>query len=244
MNIATLIRRNLIGGAVLSAALALVGCGGEAAVEQRAARGPTPLTSVALDNGATADFYEPEPGRLVFVGHGDLGIDTESLEPLAIYERLTKKAAPQELRDANTRADAARAASTAPADTGVDDFRPPMQLDLGVARQALTASQFSANWCGSGLGHLDFDYCWTNVTNNYSIDLKSASWIHAHADGLSGTFYLTLYYKDWLGNWIMLVSDTVSGSLVSQTKGKNDTYRVEISNAVGDTYHLSIHGEK
>lgn len=217
------------------------------------------LATLSLEGGATVRFFEPEAGRIVVQTIGDLGMQgegTEGLPPVQFYERLAGAAAPEALQRAQERADLARAAWGAPGAEGETSVLAPVTAPelstprtsggLGTSRHALTAADFQANWCGSGLGSLDFDYCWTTRTNDYSIEIASVDWIHAHANAVSGSFTMSLYYKNTWGNWILVFSDTVSGSsnVTTQSTTKNDRYKVSLVQAAGDTYHLAIHGEK
>jgi hypothetical protein len=200
---------------------------------------PVPITTLNLANGARIDFFETAPGEILVSANGDLPIEAEDMRPLEMYELLAGQAAPAELYEAQVRADLALAARPPRSEPTADTVSTPARSELS----SLTGSDFQSAWCNPGI--VDFDYCWTNRTDNYSIDVSSVQWIHAHANACSGIFTLNVYRKTLFG-WNLVYADTVTGSSYVSTYSTtdNDTYRVEITQASGDCWHLSVHGDK
>ena len=219
--------------------IGLVGASTGACMSEEAEPSQTgPITTLNLDSGAEINFYEPTSGELVVVMKGDLPSDVDGLNPLAIYEALAGTAAPDVLREAQARADRALAARP-PRGPATQD----LVSDPQSGGSSLTAADFSSSYCNAS--PVDFDYCWTNRTNNYEIDITSVDWIHVHANAYSGQFVLSLSRKQLIG-WDLIQSDTVVGAttVVTQSTTVDDTYRIEVLQAAGDGYHLSIHGQK
>jgi len=199
-----------------------------------------PIATLSLADGTELEIHEIAPGQLLVAASGVLPPEVEALRPLDMYEALSGGAAPGVLVEAQARADlalAARPPSTQPPVR--DEVTAPARAEIA----SLTATDFQSAWCNPGT--VDFDYCWTNRTNNYSIDVSSASWIHAHSNACSGQFTLSVSKKTLFG-WNLVYSDTVLGSSYVSTYSTtdNDTYRVEVLQASGDCWHLAIHGDK
>ncbi len=229
-------------GVIALTATSTMGCvTGEAEPAESVSR--EPIAMLGLDNGARVAFYEPLRGELLVFVQGEVPGDTAHLKPVEIYERLAGGSAPAVLQAAQQRADRALAARPP---------RGPATTDVVAAPErgasSLTASGFRSEFCS--MNGVDFDYCWTDRTANYSIDITSVDWIHAHANVISGSTDLSMYRRNWLGGYDLLFSDTVTGSATVITQSATnddiftDTYRVTMSHAADDTYHLSIHGDK
>lgn len=217
--------------------LLAVGAGACMSEEEEAQSGP--ITTLDLANGGRVDFYEAAPGQILVSARGDLPPEVEDLKPLELYQALSGTPAPASLREAQLRADLALAARPPRSASPSDAVTAPARTETS----SLTGTDFQSAWCNPGT--VDFDYCWLSRTNNYSIDISSVDWLHAHANSCSGTFLLSVYNKT-LFSWNLLYSDTVTGSTYVSTYSPtdNDTYRVEISQASGDCWHLAIHGDK
>jgi hypothetical protein len=237
--LSTIVRGGLGRGralALLVGAVGMTGCLQDGTESEDGAAAPI----ASFETGAgRVDFYEPEPGRVVVFSQAELADDVEDLQPRAMYEALSGRTAPVALREAQERADRARA-ERQPGSPAADRVSAPERSPLA----SLSSADFQASFCNPG--SVDFDYCWPNSTNNYSIDISSVDWIHAHVNAVSGAVTMSMYYRTTFGGWNLMFSDNVSGSgtVITQSTTDNDRYLVQITNASGDTYHLAIHGDK
>jgi hypothetical protein len=61
----------------------------------------------------------------------------------------------------------------------------------------------------------------------------------------SGTLTHRMLYRGFLGSWHLInTNDTTGSAFVSSwNEQDNGDYEVELTNATGDGYHLSIHGD-
>ncbi|WP_434040781.1 MULTISPECIES: hypothetical protein [Sorangium] len=238
-----------------AAALALGLClAGGCAVEQGSGaeaveEGLAPITSLHLANGAEVHFYEPEEGRVLGFTTFALPESLERLRPVALYEALSREAAPPALIAAQRRMDEARLARGATEPDVIEAPAPTPQAGageaIGTAAQALTASEFVDDWCD--VSGLDINFCWTDRTDYHWEELKGVKWFHAHVDSTSGTVELRVHYKNFSGDWVLTFAQTVTatGGVISFETEDNDTYRVAVAQVdPGNSYHLSIHGDK
>jgi hypothetical protein len=226
-----------LGGLLLGAAIvAVTGCVGDVDAPSTSTDG-APIASVVLDSGDVVDFLEPAPGVIVISSDAPVDLPDGPMAPVALYESLSGEAAPAALVEAQRRADEARAGLTFTG-AGLEGVRPPARAEVA----ALSAADFAAAWCSPG--GATFAYCWTNSTGNYEIDVGRVDWVHAHANMFSGSATLSMYRRDFWGNWDLIFSDTVTGwaTVITQSTTDRDRYLIKMSNASGDTYHLSVHG--
>ncbi|WP_437984622.1 hypothetical protein [Sorangium sp. So ce117] len=241
-----------------AAALALGLCFvGGCAVEQESGaeaveEGLAPIAILHSENGAEVHFYEPEEGRVLAFTTGRIPESLERLPPVGLYEALSREAAPPALIAAQQRmgegrlARGERRAATEP--DVIEEAAPPQAgagEPLGTAAQALTASEFVDDWCD--VSGLDINFCWTSRTDYHWEELKGVKWFHAHVDSTSGTVELRVHYKNFSGDWVLTFAQTVTetGGVISYETENNDTYRVAVAQVdPGNSYHLSIHGDK
>ncbi|WP_437739011.1 hypothetical protein WMF39_25010 [Sorangium sp. So ce1504] len=239
---------------------ALGGCAaGQEPADEAVEEGLAPITSLQLSNGAEVHFYEPEEGRVLAFTTGELDESMERLPPVALYEALSREAAPPALIAAQDRMDAARLAggarraAIAPDVDVVEEAtpapaparRPSAGEELGTAAQALTASDFVASYCSAS--SVDFDYCWTDSSVGRTVTVNGTKWYHAHVDSTSGTVQMAVYYRNMWGNDVLVFFRTVTstGGVFSYETENNDTYTVVVSQVdPGNTYHLSVHGDQ
>jgi hypothetical protein len=225
-------------------ALALLGAGcmdSDTDTDIPDVEGSTPITTLDTEDGVHVDFYEPIPGDLVAVVSGELSESLEGKRPVELYEALAGRSAPAELREIQTRIAAARALRDDDVDSiDIAEVKAPAQ-----SRIKLTDTDFDAAYCNPGA--VDFDYCWTSRTSDYSIDISSVEWIHSHVNVYSGqlTHRLSIRHPP-LGSWTLINANGVTGSSFVSTYSEvdNGTYRVELTQAAGARYHLSIHGNR
>ncbi|WP_437836066.1 hypothetical protein [Sorangium sp. So ce1153] len=241
--------------AALALGLCLVGgCAvGQESGAEAVEEGLAPIASLHLANGAEVHFYEPEEGRVLGFTRGDIPESLERLPPVALYEALSREAAPPALIAAQQRMDAGRLARgprrAATEPDVIEASAPTPQAGageaLGSAAQALTASDFVDDWCD--VSGLDINFCWTDRTDYHWEELKGVKWFHAHVDSTSGTVELRVHYKNFSGDWVLTFAQTVTetGGVISYETEDNDTYRVAVAQVdAGNSYHLSIHGDK
>ncbi|WP_437729740.1 hypothetical protein [Sorangium sp. So ce1335] len=232
---------------------ALGGCAvGQQPEDEPVEEGLAPIASLHLESGAEVHFYEPAEGRVLGFTTAAIPESLERLPPVALYEALAREAAPPALIAAQQRMDEARLARgprrAATGPDAIEGAAPPPRAsaaeELGTAAQALTASEFVDDWCD--VSGLDIDFCWTDRTDYHYEELKGVKWFHAHVDSTSGTVELRVHYKK-SGDWVLTFARTVTatGGVISYETEDNDTYRVAVAQVdSGNSYHLSIHGDK
>jgi hypothetical protein len=201
---------------------------------------PAPITTLSLTNGAQVDFYDMAGGGLLVAAKGELSREVEHLKPLELYEALADGPAPVVLREAQVRVDTALAARPPRGPATTDKVSDP-----GQGGSSLVADDFRAQYCSPSA--VDFDYCWTEETNNKTVDISGVSWIHSHVNAYTGEIRHSVYQKTLFG-WDPVFSEDVTGAnyVSLYDTFDNDRYRIEITQATaaGDRYHLSIHGNQ
>jgi hypothetical protein len=218
------------------------------------------LASVELDGGGSLEFHEPMPGEMVamYVGKDDDtyramfdDLERGALTHAAMYEALSGQKAPSALVEAEGRSIAARARIEAERPAGADlaiDFDAPQdsavgrtENGIGTTRASLSAADFSSTYCPSGWGFL---YCWTSRTGSGSVSRNSLS-MYTYLNTYAGVSVIhQLEYVNVWGNWTTYVSQVVPVGSVSYISraGLWTTRKASISQATGDSYHISIYG--
>jgi hypothetical protein len=218
----------------MTSAMMIGGCADHAADEVTPL--PPPMAKVERD-GAKLEIYELRPGTLAVVATGDLPESIEGKSPVAIYETIAAERAPAELISTEARIAAARAGRT-------DSV--PGSMEVGSPERttiaSLTESQFQSSWCDPGT--VDFDYCFLSRTGTYAAWFYNIDWIHAHVNAYRGTITHAMWYRSGAFNWNLINFDTTTGSSYVSTfeETGNGDYEVSITDAAGDGYHLSMHG--
>ncbi|HET9955761.1 MAG TPA: hypothetical protein VFQ61_14705 [Polyangiaceae bacterium] len=146
------------------------------------------LVTVTTPDGALYTFLDAggEVGVLVEApesARAKLQLPDEGGSLKAFYERISGRPAPQVLLDALSREENARGLSSAnqtrieptPAAQFSKGVSAPLQGDVGIASQALTAAEFQDKFCNSGY---DFLYCWPNTSGN--------PWVQIYSDVMHG----------------------------------------------------------
>jgi hypothetical protein len=199
---------------------------------------PAPLVS-AERGGAHVAIYQLTPGDLAVVAGGELPAALEGKTPVEVYEAIAAEPAPSVLIDSQARIAALQALHAGDHPGSIGNAAVPARS--GITN--LTATDFQNQWCNPG--GVTFDYCWTNRTNNYSTTFNNIKWIHSHVNAYSGSLTHSLSYRGFLGSWQLIDSDTTTSSSYVSTfnEQSNGDYEVSLTNAAGDGYHLSLHGE-
>lgn len=197
-----------------------------------------PLVS-ADRGGAHVDIYQLTPGNLAVVATGDLPDAVEGKTPVEIYEAIAAAPAPAALVDSQARITAARALHAGDHGGPLTNVATPERSDVSN----LTASDFRAQYCNPG--PVDFDFCWPNSTNDYSITFFNIKWIHMHLNVISGSLTVSMSYRSALGSWHVIQSDNIgTGLVLTYDDQDNGDYELSLTNATGDVYHLSLHGDR
>lgn len=214
--------------------------GGACMTDEAGPVGPDPFTTLSAADGAQVDFYELASGGLLVAVKGELPHELEQRTPLELYEALAGAPGPAVLREAQARVDAALAARPPRGSATTDKVSDP-----GQGGSSLVAADFRAQYCSPGA--VDFDYCWTEETNNKTVDISGVSWIHSHVNAYTGEIRHSVYQKTLFG-WDQVFSEDVTGAnyVSLYDTFDDDRYRIEITQATaaGDRYHLSIHGNQ
>lgn len=207
------------------------------------------VASVQLANGTVVNFHEPEPGQIIVVANGDMPATQRQMSAVALYESLTTHAAPTALIEAQQRADHAPRPEPSPASEPVAEVEaawPDLsasesQHGIGHGVSMLTASQFQSGYCGGG--SYSVFYCRTNRTGNTTIEFTAQD-VRTAVNAYRGSLIRTIYYKNWLGNWIVLSSVSVTGenSVSLWSWDERHKYRFVTTEAENDGYHYSIRG--
>jgi hypothetical protein len=201
---------------------------------------PLSAPLVSAERGAArVAIYQVTPDTLAVVATGDLPESIEGRSPVEIYEAIAATPAPAALVATQARIAAAQAQRGDDHVGSVSHVAAPTRS--GISN--LTAADFRTQYCDPGT--VDFDYCWPNSTNDYSTTFYNIHWIHSHVNVYSGTLTHTMKYRAFAGSWKTIKSENVSGSTyVSTFPGTDDgDYEVSLTNAAGDGYHLSLHGD-
>lgn len=234
--------RTILGLAVFTA-VGLAGCvDGDSTTSEGGAPLPAPLASAVNDDGTEVAVYELGPGTLIAVVNGELPAGVDHLRPLELFEAVAGQPAPAIVRDTQARIAAARAAHPDDVDPAPVAVRAPDRAPIAN----LTGADFSAGFCNPGV--VDFDQCWLNRTNDWSTQINSVDWIHSHANRCGGnTVTHRMQYKNPpFGAWNVINADSLVDNTTVSTFSETDNgnYIVEILNASGDCWHLSIHGDQ
>ena len=201
---------------------------------------PLPAPMVTADRaGAHVAIYQLTPGDLAVVAGGELPAALEGKTPVEVYEAIAAESAPAALVESQARIAAAQALHAGEPVGSVSNVAAPARSGI----ENLTASDFQSQYCNPGV--VDFDYCWTNRTNNYSATFYNIKWIHSHVNAYSGTLTHSLWYRAFAGSWQLIDSDITTGSSYVSTfnEQSNGDYEVSLTDAAGDGYHLSLHGD-
>ncbi len=117
----------------------------------------------------------------------------------------------------------------------------PQLANIGQSRSGLSATDFAATYCPSGWGYM---YCWTSRTGNASVTrttLSMYTYLNTYA---GGSVQHILEYQNVFGNWVTYVNNTVPAGFISyiSRSGIWTTRRTRVTQASGDSYHVSIYG--
>jgi len=224
---------------VLASLVAIGGCGIEGPAPRDDER-PLPAPMVSAERaGARVNIYQLTAGQLAVVVTGDMPEDVEGKTPVELYEAIAAAPAPAALVDSQARIAAVRAQRpTDHVGSRADDAAPARSKDA-----TLTASDFQSAHCSPGV--VDFDYCYTNVTNNYVTWFYNIHWIHAHVNVYRGSLTHAMWYRGFAGSFHLINVETVTGSTFVSVfdEGDNGDYEISITDATGDGYHLALHGD-
>jgi len=197
---------------------------------------PAPLASAARD-GAQVAIYEVAPGDLMVVAQGELPDGLEGKTPVAIYEAIAGAGAPAALIARQAEIAAAQRPSAHVGSLGEGGRPAPSSI------AELTAADFQSAYCNPGV--VDFDLCFTNSTNDFTRSFFNIKWIHSHLNAYRGSVTQAMQYRPFAGSWRQIDFENTTGSTFVSTFNEQDNgdYEVDITNATGDGYHLSLHGD-
>lgn len=203
---------------------------------------------VDVEPGHTVSFYEPSPGRLYLAERMQPGQqfalhDRQAVDAIAAFTALRPEAAvPAALQAAYDRARSMPSGTVGPvtrlAGGGELAAQAPAPAP-GVITQALTSSSsafnFVANDGGCNWGP-DFSFCRVNWSNGFfaSAGSDSGLCIVDHFAGNGVTIQIT-------DDSAVTATFQAAGTIVQYglgTPGGNDTRRIDILNASGDSFHV------
>jgi hypothetical protein len=204
-----------------------------------------PITSLALANGNTVEFYETSPGMLLVSETGRVGIPpvpTSALRPLDLYRQLAPgQPAPEVLVAAQARADARFKDSAPPA--GDTEPAPMPQVASAVPgyidNQSCDDHWFDDTFC---TGSPDWQMCLLNHWDGAYAQLGSVDWVKHATCADIGNITLQIQMGDGTGGiWDVLEGHYRWFSWKDECVfGCNESTRGDILNATDNRFHYSV----
>ena len=170
------------------------------------------ITGGGVEHEDTWDFNEAEPGELFL--HAILSEESArqyawlklevDISYVELYQRLTGKAAPRALIDAQARADARTdEEDEADDDSGLNNEAGGDARRDGRLTQAISAADYQDDYCWDGF---DYAYCWPSFYGSPYVQRKTYS-MYGHVAAVNDTITFRMRYKKhWYSGRTTLVS--------------------------------------